>query len=63
MLEEYPNLGPGTYNAGKQFGEDLGHMTIGVKRTEKEKASIGPGVYDPSEKHTRPKGREVDFTQ
>lgn len=49
VLDNCHNLGPGTYSPEKKFGEDAGQMTIGVKREEKQKETIGPGTYEPND--------------
>lgn len=39
--------GPGAYNAGKNFGEDVPNMTIGHKREQVIAKGPGPGEYNP----------------
>ena len=41
-----PNGGPGQYNTSfKDFGEEIGPMTIGVKHEVRIESSPGPGEY------------------
>ena len=40
-------IGPGSYKAGFNFGEDLNKVTIGVRREDSISQTPGPGTYSP----------------
>ena len=54
-----PNIGPGTYNHTREFGSELGNLTIGKKlQSQSPESLIGPGFYTPKVPET---SRRVDF--
>jgi hypothetical protein len=52
---EITDLGPGRYDAGKNFGEDVKSFEFGQKREPKVVETPGPGHYQPKEEMTKDK--------
>lgn len=57
------DIGPGHYESQYEFGSDTKKITIGERRPEKERESIGPGLYDveSADRHVKENPRSVDF--
>ena len=55
--------GPGHYNYADEFGTNIGKITFGGRREEKNRSVVGPGHYSPerAESQVYPHSREVDF--
>ena len=56
------NIGPGTYDNGKKFGDGVKSFTIGEKPRERQAdPSRGPGQYEPNDSPTRYRVPDVKF--
>ena len=59
------SIGPGAYDTGKKFGDDVKPFTIGMKRPKKSPTEDNPGAgnYNPerAENLTKPKVPAVDM--
>jgi hypothetical protein len=54
--------GPGTYDAGAKFGENVKSFEIGQKREQKLQVSAGPGQYSPENADRVTKDRVSSFS-
>ena len=57
--------GPGKYEVKNNFGENVGMITIGVKRDEITPVTPGPGTYSPekSDQLTQVRSPAFDFSK
>ncbi len=56
-------MGPGTFVEHRNFGENLGNITIGYRRGQRSPEGPGPCDYSPEHSVTKPRKPNADFTK